>query len=644
MMIMKKILLFAAACLLSLGITAQTITTLGSIKAERSTAAFQAPEMISSHRALAENQYLCGYYTTDELSNNSYGMGYYTSGVCKAATDFGQDIYGSYTGFKVVGMRVGLCYQVTDFGVFISKVNNSGNITDFKEKSVGTGDAGWNTVMFDESDQFELPTDGTTFLVGFNYYQKAGQTDACYPISYLESSAKKGVFLFYGNIPASYGGSGLGWYNLGEDGALSVQLIIEGELAGQKTVIEGLNTEKFGKVGSEFKGVLSITNLGKESISKLGFNYYIDDAKVGDATVEKTIASTATENVNIAIPIPADMTVGQHTVKVELTTVNGAAPTGEIVNNNTTSTFTAYVNCVDRQKQLIEHITSWTCTYCYLGYNLLRQMEQQYNDVAWVAIHGNQSSQQDPYYFATCDEIMYYLGVSSFPSASFNRTYMPELAEVAGEITYSIGYYEQYISQLVPYIHDMMVETNSPSFVTLNVQSSFDASTRNMQVTVKGTGVEKAAQLMSGNNIYIYVTEAGLKGRQLSNGKWESSFDHNNTLRAVLTDAQGDNIIWDGNNFTFTTSYTVPADYKEENLSIVAFVAPKPSSDTMNMAVNNCEKAQLDLTPTAISTVNSNNATETVRYTLDGRQISAPQHGLNIIKMSDGTVRKVVVK
>ena len=36
--------------------------------------------------------------------------------------------------------------------------------------------------------------------------------------------------------------------------------------------------------------------------------------------------------------------------------------------------------------------------------------------------------------------------------------------------------------------------------------------------------------------------------------------------------------------------------------------------------------------------------TETVCYTIDGCQIAAPQHGLNVVKMSDGNVRKVMVK
>ena len=33
-----------------------------------------------------------------------------------------------------------------------------------------------------------------------------------------------------------------------------------------------------------------------------------------------------------------------------------------------------------------------------------------------------------------------------------------------------------------------------------------------------------------------------------------------------------------------------------------------------------------------------------VRYTLDGRQLPAAQKGLNIIRMGDGSVRKVIVK
>ena len=50
--------------------------------------------------------------------------------------------------------------------------------------------------------------------------------------------------------------------------------------------------------------------------------------------------------------------------------------------------------------------------------------------------------------------------------------------------------------------------------------------------------------------------------------------------------------------------------------------------------------------PTGISHPHggSDNATEMLRYTLDGRNVANPQHGINIVKMSDGTTKKVFIK
>jgi hypothetical protein len=39
-----------------------------------------------------------------------------------------------------------------------------------------------------------------------------------------------------------------------------------------------------------------------------------------------------------------------------------------------------------------------------------------------------------------------------------------------------------------------------------------------------------------------------------------------------------------------------------------------------------------------------NGATETARYSANGQQVTAPVKGLNIVKYSDGSTRKVVVK
>jgi hypothetical protein len=52
-------------------------------------------------------------------------------------------------------------------------------------------------------------------------------------------------------------------------------------------------------------------------------------------------------------------------------------------------------------------------------------------------------------------------------------------------------------------------------------------------------------------------------------------------------------------------------------------------------------KPSTNITPVGVS---ETNATPIARYTVDGRAISAPTKGVNIIRMSDGTARKVMVK
>ena len=51
-----------------------------------------------------------------------------------------------------------------------------------------------------------------------------------------------------------------------------------------------------------------------------------------------------------------------------------------------------------------------------------------------------------------------------------------------------------------------------------------------------------------------------------------------------------------------------------------------------------------DPKPTRIKSVKSNEITEKCYYSLDGKQTIIPQRGLNIIKMSDGTTKKVIMK
>lgn len=71
-----------------------------------------------------------------------------------------------------------------------------------------------------------------------------------------------------------------------------------------------------------------------------------------------------------------------------------------------------------------------------------------------------------------------------------------------------------------------------------------------------------------------------------------------------------------------------------------------PFSIAFDIEANTPTTIELCPDPTAIAaaTADSAPAKAAACYAPDGRRISTPQPGLNIIKMTDGTVRKVIVK
>ena len=157
---MKKSLLFTVVWLMSLGVFAQPFVLRNVLQKNQNA----VPEVMNSPKvlkapqhALSSGQYYCGLYTTDEYEEIGSGL-VSISGVCKVGTLFASDIYQGFLNFKVVGMRVALCCNVTQFSVYISKTQNGSvlNATTVVEKSVGSGKTGWNTVMFDATECFTL--------------------------------------------------------------------------------------------------------------------------------------------------------------------------------------------------------------------------------------------------------------------------------------------------------------------------------------------------------------------------------------------------------------------------------------------------------------------------------------------------------
>ena len=580
-----------------------------------------------------------------------------------------------YAGAKIVGMRYLIGASLgSSAKVQLYNCDKDGNPSLFAEKeaeqkistydsSTKTFNEEWNEVYFDKA--LNVSDVVTGLLVGYTYKQKAttsGQNYAeeCFPLAAGQGSATVAA---YGDL-----GKGTAFYGLNTQGAvLCVQVIVEkdGGFADDLGMV-GVATSPMLRPTDKLPFQFYVKNYGSSECKAASFDITIDKQVVANLAIpEGATIGGETTGFNASLNLSEyDIENGTHLLGVQVKTVNGEAASGYTDDDVASTQFRTYSETASRQYNLLEHFTSSTCTYCPLGYDMLRALQKQRDDVAWVAIHGTQDeSNPDPYEHADAMGTIFAYSSTGFPTANLNRfpvTNDGSLAVVIASddpegMATSIGNVFDQIDEIVP------------SQVKLDIEASFTpgktpkVNPGTLKVTVKGTGVKGAGKILEDAVLGLYITENGLVSGQLNGSKWVSKFNHENVLRVIGTDnAWGDAITWDGDNFEKTYEIEIPKgtyDYSQGNtLNAVAFVSLPflfenggklyANADLNNVWVNQCQFLQIaEGASTAIKGVEtSENATVVARYAADGSQISAPVKGINILKMSDGTTRKVVVK
>lgn len=645
---MKKLLLTLAAVFMAVGLNAQSVgqRDFSALKVlERSTVNSGVRKSEARKVTLADNQRILGAYTTDELAESGLGAPGRT-GIMRPASRLTKKFFSKFIGGKIVMLRIGLSYAVENFKVYIGTEDASGKVTDLTLQDVGNGTKGWNEVQL--TTPVTIPDGIEALYIGFEYKQKnttynGSYTSECYPISALKTPEMADLYI-YGDF-----GKGAKWNNMETQfGTLSAQAVVElDNIPDYSMVLNDFTLgKKYCKASESLPYKASVENFGKNKIDSYTLDFDIDGAKVGTYTSTKAIEVNGKYDVSGNITVPANIANGSHKVTMTLATINGQDVTGE--GKKKEANFISFVNSVPRQKIMLEQFTSQSCTFCPLGGKFIKKLSEQRGDIAWAAIHGNMSS-RDKFNNKQCDSIMSYMGLSGFPSASYNRFFMPELLDARDApdaIVYGCGYKEQYLTQAAQQVSGYIsAYAEAPSFVPVNITRSFNNETRELTVSVAGQGVEGAASSLAGYGLFVYITEDGLKAYQSSGG---ANYIHDHTFRAALGTVLGNDIKWNGDNYENSYTYKVPADYVTSNMHIIAFIAPKVSYRTpnhLNMDVNNCEITDLE-DPTGIeeTTADGKNAEVVARYNAAGQQISAPETGVNILKLSNGKTIKVVVK
>ncbi len=653
---MKKSLLSLAVLLLSSTWASAQIQTLApkDFTFEHKSSVkegIKSVKKVAPKKTLAENQTYLGPYTSDDLADAGNGLGLTSlPGTVKVGALLDQSMLSPYKGAKIVGVRVGLCEAADDVVAFAAPVGTSIGQNIF-EQELSSAKVGWNQATV--TSDYTIGSD--PLLIGFSYKQ----TSSGYPISTNSKVTYDGCFYCYANL-----GYGTGWYNMGTSyGSVSVQLIVEkdGGFSKLDGKIQDLYIPAFVKDGDTEVYFNGSSNLGA-TFKAVEYGVKLNGTEV--ATFDNTSADTG-EKVDVTgtsqtfggkITFPAANIKGlgeENELSVYIKSVDGQTP--ENTDDDVVSTtFKSYNQSVAHQKQLVEHFTSQYCTYCPLGITILETLTKQRSDIAWVSLHGNMQSGNDAYTISDASTYMNY-ATSGFPSAAFNRYYLAPVfgGTNDGELSFGLGYSSTYATQVATMFSNIIKQSNAdiPAFTSVDIATTYDEATKALDIKVSGEGVEDVSKLLGDAVLTVYLTEDGLVAKQLNQGTWNYKYTHNNVLRKIVSAPLGDAVTWNDNKFENNYNVTLNSSWDAANMHVVAFISsPLTVSNEYTSAydevwVNNTNCVKVGGTTgisNAIST--DKNATEIARYSLDGVQLSAPQKGLNIVKMSDGSIVKVMVK
>ena len=587
----------------------------------------------------------------------------------------------------------------------LSEVGKYADGYDLEIKNVETPVEGYNEVLFDKKyeipegglyvgfyfdskvDMTEYPPDDyTTIEEYYEWYAKYLEWIAVHPEAepFAVTPGEKlfeGTMYFasvyqdelYTQYAEMYGDPSyldfVGWFDYSTFGYyLGAEALIGGDKFLKNAATLSDFGEKFASVNQDVIFPVTITNSGLNGIQNFTYEVSINGAKPFETTVTldnpvEKILDYTTVNVTFNTGEQA----GTQKIELALTKVNGEPNEKESVAKGTLYVLSEAA----KKKPLIEEYTGTWCGWCTRGWVALEKLAADFgDDIVLVASHNG-----DPM------EIEEYMEVQNkyiegYPSMLINR--VANVDPYYGTDDY-IPYYiktdvEAAIADVAP--ASIAVEAvwadEEKTKINISTETKFFFEDENSSIAIgyilvadglTGTGRSWAqANYYTdyaeeyGNDPYLgdltrmgsYITDmtynhVAVAGWGVANGidgsisgPIKAGEAINNTFEADLNGV----LIGEDRLSSDPEDHVAVLDLiQDKELKVVAFLINQNSGEVIN-----ANQTILVDPIVGISAIEEKAGAKTVRYNVSGQLIKAPQSGLNIIKLSDGTTLKVLVK
>lgn len=510
---------------------------------------------------------------------------------------------------------------------------------------VGSLQQGFNDVVLAEPVAID-----EELFVAYNLVTTGTSDFATHPILYDYSNKTENSFIVFGT------GNYVGQYvdNSATLGALCMQLYVSGmNFAGYN--IECSDFGGYTQYGAESKSTVAFVSNSENDINNVDYTVSVagGEAKEYHATVSVPAGFNKKGSFPITFTSPTD--AEKYTVEVNVTKVNGES--AQVSATPAVGSFSSVSRLVNR-KVVMEEMTGTGCPWCTRGIAGMEKARNTFGD-SFVGVAYHIYNNNDPMYPTTYP----YLGWSGAPSCFLDRSGV--------EI-------DPYFGSSEDILVDIAEALKVPALVDMDVVASFDEDKTNVSISAEVEALAggeyemvyllvadglTGASFVQYNNYYQYSAEnSGLPAGDplldfCNGGKYGS-----NVCKPIFNDV-AIAASYDGSFASLGEKFSLATGEKQTS----AYSLAMPVKSTLVNAIKNADYdvyavvVALNADGTVANTqrvkvkdfdgnsgigsaVATDSAAEVARYTIDGRRITTATPGINVVRMSDGTCRKVMVK
>ena len=388
------------------------------------------------------------------------------------------------------------------------------------------------------------------------------------------------------------------------------------------------------------KGKMKVSNIGRTTIQNIDYTLSFNGRELASEHYIFPQALGHNDDAVVEVDVPPYTELGEDELIFTITKVNGERNSATISYANLPR---ITVTKVPKRRIAVEEYTAMWCRYCPTGIALMENLSHTFgDDFVGIAVHVD-----DP---LTCWDYYSKAKGNRFPTVDMNRSH---------RLGYVLG------------VDEFKAEQEAGADMDLEVSAVWDESKNNITVTPVVTFRVNRDEAPYG---FAYVlTEDGMTdSRWVQNNAYSGSHGDRGVTKEFdeIIDSPGEirnlknnfvAIAADGvmsartghlkapikadetqsHTYVFKNINSKKVIQKKENLRVCVLLI-----NTNTGKIENAAKCAIsEFKTTGISSVSegTRTAVEAERYTLDGRRITTPQKGINIVKYSDGRVSKEVV-